>query len=177
MNINSIEDEDLKIILDIQKNMGLKHRIGTRGFLAPEIIFNSKIQSKAVDVWAAGVILLSFFAKRMPVFNLNKFSKINDDSIKELEPLIIVFGRDKVIEIAQKFRIILINNFYFLECLIYIPDIFNKYTLAKDLETMIERNDINEDGIDLLRRMMELDPEKRITAEQAKKHKFFNDII
>jgi len=91
--------------MEIQTNNRLIHRIGTRGFLAPEIIFNSKIQTNAVDIWAAGVILLAFGTKRMPVFNLNKFSKIKDEAIKEIVPLLIVFGTDKIIQIAQKYSI------------------------------------------------------------------------
>jgi cell division control protein 7 len=102
-SINIFDDEDLKIIIDIQKSTGLRHRIGTRGFLAPEIIFNAKLQTRAVDIWAAGVIFLGFITKRMPVFNLNRFSKIQDETIKEIIPLIIVFGKEKIIEIAQKY--------------------------------------------------------------------------
>jgi serine/threonine protein kinase len=117
--------------LDIQRN-GLKYRIGTRGFLAPESIFNANIQGKAVDIWAAGVIFLSFLIKRMPVFNMNKFVKIKDETIKELIPLIIVYGRNKIMEIAENFQSSL-----------YVPDIFDRFTLANDYESMIERNDVD----------------------------------
>lgn len=160
-----IEDEDLKIIIELQKATGLRHRIGTRGFLAPEIIFNAKNQNKAVDIWAAGVIFLSFLTKRMPVFNLNKFSSIKDDTIKEILPLIYVYGKDKIEEIARKYQ----NG-------IYMPENLNKLSFEKDLEFLIVRTDIPEEGIDLLRRMMDLDQDRRISAEQAKKHNFFADI-
>jgi cell division control protein 7 len=162
---NNFEDEDLKIIQDIQKTMGIKHRIGTRGFLPPEVILNARHQGKAVDIWAAGVIFLCFFTKRMPVFNLNKFSKITDETIREVEPLIILFGPDKIREIAQKHQ-----------NLIFIPEIFNKCALLNDIEAMRERSDIDADGVDLLRRMLELDCDKRITAEQAKLHPFFHEL-
>ena len=39
------------------------------------------------------------------------------------------------------------------------------------------RTDIDKNGVDLLKRMMELDPEKRITAEEALKHPFFDNIL
>ena len=126
-------DPDLKIVLELQKIMGMKNRVGTRGFLAPEIIFNSKSQGKPVDIWAAGVIYLCFLSKRMPIFNLNKFSKIVDDTLRELVPLIIVFGNDKIIEIAQ-----------IHENLIYIPEIFEKFNLPNNLLTLVERDDIGE---------------------------------
>lgn len=97
------DDEEMRNILILQKTTGYKHRIGTRGFLAPEIILNSRIQTRSVDIWAAGVIMLGLFAKRMPVFNMNKFSKITAEVIRELEPLLIIFGKDKIYEICEKY--------------------------------------------------------------------------
>jgi serine/threonine protein kinase len=107
-NLDKIEDENLRTVLEIQLSFNLKHRIGTRGFLAPEVIFNYQHQSKAVDLWAAGVILLSFFSKRLPVFNLNKFTSIKDEVIREITPLILIFGRDRVKDIGELFGIILL---------------------------------------------------------------------
>lgn len=61
-------DEDYLIIQELQKN-NFRHRTGTKGFLAPEIIFHSQYQSTPVDIWAAGVIYLCFLAKRLPRFH------------------------------------------------------------------------------------------------------------
>ena len=154
-------NEDYEIISELQKN-NYRHRTGTKGFLAPEIIFHSNYQSTPVDIWAAGVIYLCFLAKRLPIFNLNRFSKISDETIKEVEPLIIVFGRENIIEIAKKFK-----------SFMYISEVFDQYQLQNGLENLIQRNDIGEEGKDLLKRMLELDPEKRITAKEALEHKFF----
>lgn len=133
-NLNTCEsiDPDLKKILDLQR-IGLKYRIGTRGFLAPEIIFNSNIQGKAVDIWAAGVIFLSFLINRMPVFNMNKFCKIKDDTIKEITPLIIVYGAKEINKIAEKF-----------DTCFHFDDVIDSYRLRKDYEAMIDRKDVDE---------------------------------
>lgn len=109
MDENAIEDEDLKLIYEIQRTYNLRNRIGTRGFMAPETIFNSYMQAKGVDIWAAGVIFLSFLSKRFPILNLNKFSKINNEIVKDLLPLIYIFGRDKINEIAKK-----LSKIYFI---------------------------------------------------------------
>ena len=121
------------MILDIQKQYGIKNRIGTRGFLAPECIFNYKSQTKAVDIWAAGVIFLCFLIKRFPVFNMNKFSKIKDESLKEIIPLVIVYGFKSIHEISQKFQ----SGLYF-------PEAFEKLTLTNDFQSMIHRDDVDE---------------------------------
>lgn len=48
-------------------------RGGTLGFRPPEVMMRHVQQSTAVDVWAAGVILLSFLSGRYP------FIKVDDD--------------------------------------------------------------------------------------------------
>jgi cell division control protein 7 len=158
------DDEEYMNIINLQRN-GMKNRMGTRGFLAPETIFNYKLQSTGVDIWAAGIILLSFYSKRMPVLNMNKFSKLTNDTLKELYPLIIIYGIEKITMVANKYGSSL-----------YIPDTFNDFILKDGLRTMVERNDIDSDGIDLLYKLLELDCDKRISAADAKRHRFFYDI-
>ena len=166
-NKNNLNDEDFKIISDLQKH-NYRHRTGTKGFLAPEIIFHSKFQSTSVDIWSAGVILLSFLSKRFPIFNLNVFNKINEDIIKEIEPLIIVFGRKKILDIAEK-----------CSCHIYISECFDSYQIG--IDTLIKwkgESDYEKKYLkfaaDLVKKMLEIDPNKRISAENALKHEFFN---
>jgi len=77
--------------------------------MAPETIFNSNMQGKGVDIWAAGIIFLSFLCKRFPVLNLNKFSPITSEVIQDLIPLIYIFGKNKINEIAKKHS----NNIFF----------------------------------------------------------------
>jgi cell division control protein 7 len=151
-------------IINLQKN-GLRNRMGTRGFLAPETVFGNKQQGCAVDIWAVGVILLSFFSKRMPVLNMNKFSKLTNETLKELYPLIMLFGIEKMMNIANK------NG-----ASLYIPEILNKYILKDSLQSMIVIP-VEKEGIDLLYRLLELDQDKRITAKEAKSHSFFNELI
>jgi serine/threonine protein kinase len=43
-------------------------RAGTPGFRAPEVLLGSNEQGVALDVWAAGAVLLSLFARRYPFF-------------------------------------------------------------------------------------------------------------
>ncbi|KAF8213218.1 kinase-like protein [Mycena galopus ATCC 62051] len=44
------------------------NRAGTRGFRAPEVLFKCSEQTGAIDVWAAGTILLFFLTGKFPLF-------------------------------------------------------------------------------------------------------------
>ena len=44
-------------------------RAGTRGFRAPEVLLSLPEQTCAIDIWSAGVILLTLLTHRYPFFN------------------------------------------------------------------------------------------------------------
>ncbi|GLB34222.1 putative kinase-like protein [Lyophyllum shimeji] len=47
------------------------NRAGTRGFRAPEVLLKCGEQTGAIDVWAAGMILLFFLTGKFPLFQSN----------------------------------------------------------------------------------------------------------
>jgi len=72
--------------------MNIKNRTGTKGYMPPESIFSSPNQGTAVDIWAIGVILLSFLMRRHPIISLNNTTKIKNFTIANLVPLALIFG-------------------------------------------------------------------------------------
>lgn len=62
------------------------NRAGTRGFRAPEVLLKCPDQTVAIDIWAAGIILLSILCHRFPIFNSN-------DDTEALLELGAVFGK------------------------------------------------------------------------------------
>jgi serine/threonine protein kinase len=68
--------------------------------MPPEALLNTSEQTSAVDVWACGVILLSFCAGRHPVLSLNNSSKVTNFTISNLIPLTCLFGSDAIKEVA-----------------------------------------------------------------------------
>ncbi len=56
------DNETVKKIAELQKKMKIRNRTGTKGYMPPEALFNFQNQGNAVDVWACGVIFLSFLA-------------------------------------------------------------------------------------------------------------------
>lgn len=120
--------------------------------MPPEALFNYHIQNSAVDIWACGVIFLSFCAGRHPVFSLNNSSKIKNFTISNLIPLTCLFGSNAIKEIAFK---------YGYGCL--IPEEMQKERISwKELCQHIT----DPNAHDLLDKMLELDHAKRIKATE-----------
>lgn len=164
-----INNQLFKQIEEIQSRHKLYNRIGTRGFLAPEVILNIKDQSDKIDIWSVGCIFLSFLTWKIQFFYMN--SNTLDDNLKELIPLIIIFGDKKIKELCNKY------NYY-----IYFPELLKTNTVDDGFynKNIYKRADIDEifseGGIDLLEKLLELDPQKRISSKNALEHKFFDSI-
>ena len=171
INKNNQENEDFQILSKIQHNH-YRHKVGTRGYSAPEVIFFSPYQDGGVDVWGAGIILLIILSQRNNIFNMNQFSKIESETVKDVIPLIELFGVDKIIDIAKKCR-----------CNIYIGNEFNNYQMHGGMEKLITKKPKNAKeqkllilAKDLLYKLLEINFKKRITAAKALEHDFFKGI-
>ncbi|XP_051738111.1 cell division cycle 7-related protein kinase isoform X2 [Ctenopharyngodon idella] len=71
-------------------------RAGTPGFRAPEVLTKCPNQGTAIDMWSAGVILLSLLSGRYPFF------KASDDLIA-LTQIMTIRGSKETIEAAKTF--------------------------------------------------------------------------
>ncbi|CAN9503198.1 unnamed protein product [Ophioblennius macclurei] len=71
-------------------------RAGTSGFRAPEVLTKCPNQGTAIDVWSAGVILLSLLSGRYPFF------KASDDLVA-LTQIMSVRGSKETIQAAKSF--------------------------------------------------------------------------
>jgi cell division control protein 7 len=139
----------------------LANRAGTRGFRAPEVLFLTWNQSAKIDVWGAGVILLSVLSHRYPFFK-------SPDDLTALVELSVVVGtarlRDAAWECGRRVR-------------------FPSECPGMDLRELCERANpyiaelgVADDAFDLLRRMLEPVPTRRLSAADALAHPFFDGL-
>ncbi|KAL9556567.1 hypothetical protein MBANPS3_001795 [Mucor bainieri] len=138
------------------------NRAGTRGFRAPEILLRVTHQTCAIDIWAAGVILLCFLTNTYPFF-------LSNDEADALIELGQIYGSEKMQECAR------VNNRH-IDTNINLPKVKVSWlqliqVLNKEKMQTWPQKDLD-DAVALLRSAMELDPHKRITAEQALKMNF-----
>ncbi|KAI9722845.1 MAG: hypothetical protein M1828_004411 [Chrysothrix sp. TS-e1954] len=149
------------------------NRAGTRGFRAPEVLFKCTAQTTKLDIWAAGVILLTIMARRFPFFN----SADDVDAVVEITTL---FGRRRMSKCAMQHGQLLETN---------IPTIGEDgFSLEKIINWSLNRRSKDENGnkipmgrdeqapCNFLYRCMELDPQRRMSAEEALQDPFLAGV-
>ncbi|KAK6579949.1 hypothetical protein PZA11_007657 [Diplocarpon coronariae] len=150
------------------------NRAGTRGFRAPEVLFKCTCQSTKIDIWSAGVILLTILSRRFPFFN-------SADDVEAMIEIATIFGMRRMKSCAYMHGAVFESN---------IPTIGNVgFTLEKIILWSTCRNDSGKNGAEepltaeemlavrFLERCFELDPNKRISAEEALEHPFLKESV
>lgn len=146
------------------------NRAGTRGFRAPEVLLKCTAQTVLIDVWSCGIILLTFLSKRFPFFH-------SADDIDAFIELCCIFGRKRMKETALLHGQVLQTN---------LPTVSeNGHGWEKILLWCTGRNNKGGEGgmgkdeldaIEFMRCCLELDPARRITAEEALLHPFLAGV-
>ncbi|XP_015787549.1 probable cell division control protein 7 homolog 1 [Tetranychus urticae] len=135
-------------------------RAGTRGFRAPEVLLKYLQQTTAIDVWSAGVIMACLLSRRYPFF-----STFTDD-LTSLGQMITVLGSKRFMKAAKELNQSIIMN----------PKKIPPLDLKKLCENLRGNNslEIDDSAYDLLNRLLEPNPRKRLTAYEALKHPFID---
>jgi cell division control protein 7 len=151
------------------------NRAGTRGFRAPEVLLKCTQQNTSIDMWSAGVILLTLLSRRFPFFH-------SADDIDALLEIMTIFGRKKMRETALLHGQVLETNIpsysdngHSLEKII----LWCTNRSAKDEVTGLKK-ELEEDekeAVQFLYRLLECDPAKRITADEALRHPFIAKAV
>lgn len=153
-----------------QRSSRRANRAGTRGFRAPEVLLKCTRQTCLIDNWSCGVILLTFLSKRFPFFH-------SADDIDAFIELCTIFGKRRMKETALLHGQVLQTN---------IPTIGDSgHAWEKVLLWCTGRNKKDgaglsgeeQEAVEFMKCCLELDPAKRITAEEALEHPFLADAF
>ncbi|KAJ1332486.1 hypothetical protein BSLG_008788 [Batrachochytrium salamandrivorans] len=137
-------------------------RAGTRGFRAPEVLFKVVHQTRAIDIWSVGVILLCIATGNFPFFQSND----DQDALLEIATL---FGLADMRKVATKLGRTFETNVPNINKRIQFYDLVLRFGTGRE-------NILCDAGYDLLEKLLTLHPADRITAQQALEHPFFNGI-
>ena len=136
-------------------------RAGTRGFRAPEVLLRSVQQTVAIDVWSAGIILLSILSGRYPFFQA-------PEDMSALVEMSCVFGSKPLIALADS-----------LDRCLELPDEHAPMELAslcRQLRGTGPPGDgrpvISDSAYDLLVACLTLNPSSRMSAKDALQHEY-----
>ncbi|XP_026061962.1 cell division cycle 7-related protein kinase isoform X4 [Carassius auratus] len=179
-------------------------RAGTPGFRAPEVLTKCPNQGTAIDMWSAGVILLSLLSGRYPFF------KASDDLIA-LTQIMTIRGSRETIEAAKTFgkSVVCSRELPRLDLKILcetlrglrswddgLPSEFlashNPAEGKQDAGSPVKKHKsslkssaqlqemgwdkVPDDVYDLLDKLLDLNPASRITASVALQHPLFKDM-
>lgn len=127
--------------------------IQTLWYRAPELMLGENKYSFGVDIWALGCIFAEIVTKK-PLFQ-------GDCQIDQIYKIFQVFGTPDEIAWPEFSKLP-----YFKECLPRFKGV--------GIESMVPNLCV--EGVDLLKKLLALDPKKRISAKEALEHSFFKDI-
>ena len=131
----------------------LTHEILTLWYRAPEILLGQKEYSTPIDIWSIGLIFYEM-AHRKPLF-------AGDCEI------------DQIFKIFQMFGTPNEKNW---PGITKLPEFKLSFPQFKGKGLNFYNTNIDDVGMDLLSKMIQLDPCRRISAKQALNHPFFDDL-
>ena len=131
----------------------LTHEILTLWYRAPEILLGQKEYSTPIDIWSAGLIFYEM-AHRRPLF-------MGDCEIDQIFKIFQMFGtpNEKSWNGVTK-----------------LPEFKLTFPQFKGKGLNEYNKNIDPIGLDLLSKMIQIDPCKRISAKQALQHPYFNEL-
>ena len=131
----------------------LTHEILTLWYRAPEILLGQKEYSTPVDMWSIGLIFYEM-AHRKPLF-------AGDCEIDQIFKIFQMFGTPNENTWPGVTR---------------LPEFKLTFPQFKGKGISAYNRNIDHVGLDLLSKMIQIDPCKRISAKQALQHPYFNDL-
>ncbi|POS84634.1 Protein kinase-like (PK-like) [Erysiphe pulchra] len=145
------------------------NRAGTRGFRAPEVLLKCTNQTTKIDIWSAGVILLTILSRRFPFFN-------SADDVEAMIEIATIFGSKRMKYCALLHGTVFQTNIptigsqgFSLEKIILWSTCRN-HSVAGRLEVPLTKEELL--AVRFLEKCLELDPQKRFSAEEALTHEF-----
>ena len=151
---------------DDQRPSRRANRAGTRGFRAPEVLLKCTAQTTKIDIWSAGVILLTILAQRFPFFH-------SGDDVDAMIEIATIFGKQRMKACAYLHGAVWDCN---------IPTIGEKgFPLGEIVQWSLDRPGEHMDSktketVKFLEQCLQLDPSRRISAKAALASDFLRSV-
>ncbi|OIW26225.1 kinase-like protein [Coniochaeta ligniaria NRRL 30616] len=140
------------------------NRAGTRGFRAPEVLFKCTEQTTKIDIWSVGVILLTIMSRRFPFFN-------SADDVEAMIEIATIFGQKRMRAAGQLHGCMFETNIPTIGAAGFSLERIILWSTCR-IDTGEGLSDDEKIALDFLSRCLELDPSRRISADEALDHEF-----
>ncbi len=115
-----------------------------------------------MDIWSAGIIFLSLLTKKNLISYLPSTPYVvKSFKMQCLLPIVFLFGSEEVKKAC-----------YHLGIAFRPPSIIEKLNLSSIISSSMD----DSNPLDLLKKLLELEPQNRIAASEALNHGFFDEI-
>ncbi|CAN6239950.1 unnamed protein product [Urochloa humidicola] len=133
----------------------------TLWYRAPELLLGTKEYSTAIDMWSVGCIMAELLAKE-PLFN-------GKTEFEQLDKIFRTLGtpNEKIWPGYAKLPGVKVN---------FVKQPYNRLRDKFPAASFSGRPILSEAGFDLLNSLLTYDPDKRISADDALKHKWFSEV-
>ncbi|KAI9193241.1 kinase-like domain-containing protein [Polychytrium aggregatum] len=128
------------------------NEVVTLWYRAPDVLLGSRNYSTSIDIWSAGCIMAEMFSGK-PLFP----GKTNDD------------------ELIKIFKVLGTPSETTWPRVVELPDYRKGFQYFPPQNLSAKLPMIDPYGMDLLQRMLQYDPQNRISAKDALNHVYFND--
>nr|ACO14721.1 Cell division control protein 2 homolog [Caligus clemensi] len=129
------------------------HEVVTLWYRAPEILLGSNKYSCPIDIWSIGCIFAELVNKK-PLFQ----------------------GDSEIDQLFRIFRVLRTPTDDIWPGVTQLPDFKATFPSWIDNNLDAQMKSLDSDGLDLLQSMLHYDPAKRISAKQALKHPYFDNL-
>ncbi|KAF2747627.1 Pkinase-domain-containing protein [Sporormia fimetaria CBS 119925] len=129
------------------------NEVVTLWYRAPDVLLGSRTYNTSIDIWSAGCIMAEMYTGR-PLFP----GTTNEDQLQKIFRLMGTPSEESWRGISQ------------------LPEYKPNFPVYATTDLGEILRDVDANGLDLLRSMLRLRPDQRISAQQALEHPWFHDL-
>jgi len=137
-------------------------RVASRYFKGPELLVGMRDYDYSLDMWSLGCMFAGMLFKKEPFF-------VGRNNYDQLVRIAKVLGTPDLMKYLEKYEIQLDSHF---------DSVLGKYSRKSWRKFITDKNRhlVSDESIDFLDKLLQYDPEKRLTFQESLAHPYFDPV-